>query len=87
MASNFNEKGTILLVLSFEFSFFFLDVSAVEHLQMVATETEAETTLSNRDYKLTNLPQYFCKALLLWKNLFIFQTILQCLYNFLGVLS
>ena len=49
MASNFNEKGTILLVLSFEFSFFFLDVSAVEHLQMVATETEAETTLSNKD--------------------------------------
>ena len=54
---------------------------------MVATETEAGTTLSNRDYKLTNLPQYSCKALLLWKNLFIFQAILQCLYNFLGVLS
>lgn len=86
MASNFNEKDTILLVLSFEF-FFFPDVSAVEHLQMVATETEAGTTLSNRDYKLTNLPQYSCKALLLWKNLFIFQAILQCLYNFLGVLS
>lgn len=49
MAFNFNEKGTILLVLSFEFSFVFPDVSAVEHLQMVATETEAETTLSNKD--------------------------------------